>query len=341
MKSTAPHRNRRDARLSIGVVALLTFVLALASAASVSAGRRPEQAAPRQDRTTGSHHSLPAAAYWWPVKPFRRQHPVRGFFGDPRIDWAVPHVRLARAFHFGVDVSAPDGTPVYGTINGTATVSGERITVQGSRAIEFHYEHVVPAISSGRQVVAYTTLIGRIADGWAHVHFAESRNGVFVNPLRPGGLGPFVDRTRPTIEKVRVRRGLKRYSLRRVTGRVDLVADAADETPLAVARPWNDKPVTPALLRWRLVGRGGVVIPWRTVADFRLHIPPSGDYGRIYAVGTRQNHSYARGQYSFLLRAGWNTAEVGDGVYELQISVADVQGNHAASSRQLVIANHV
>ena len=35
------------------------------------------------------------------------------------------------------------------------------------------------------------------------------------------------------------------------------------------------------------------------------------------------------------------TAEVGDGVYELQISLADMQVNHAASSRQLVFANHV
>jgi hypothetical protein len=26
-----------------------------------------------------------AAAYGWPIKPFDQQHPVRGFFGDPRI----------------------------------------------------------------------------------------------------------------------------------------------------------------------------------------------------------------------------------------------------------------
>jgi hypothetical protein len=25
-----------------------------------------------------------AAAYSWPVRPFNKQHPIRGFFGDPR-----------------------------------------------------------------------------------------------------------------------------------------------------------------------------------------------------------------------------------------------------------------
>ena len=41
-----------------------------------------------------------SARYGWPVRPFDRQHPVRGFFGDPRIEGRV------RQFHFGVDVSA-------------------------------------------------------------------------------------------------------------------------------------------------------------------------------------------------------------------------------------------
>ena len=48
-------------------------------------------------------------AYGWPVKPFHRQHAVRGHFGDPRIGGRIsadPMTR-PRAFHFGVDVAAP------------------------------------------------------------------------------------------------------------------------------------------------------------------------------------------------------------------------------------------
>ena len=33
-------------------------------------------------------------------------------------------------------------------------------------------------------------LLGYVAKGWEHVHFAERRGGVYVNPLRDGGLGP-------------------------------------------------------------------------------------------------------------------------------------------------------
>src|SRR5688572_15595570 len=50
--------------------------------------------------------------YRWPVKPFDRQHPVRGFFGDPRI---ANHGH-SKQFHFGVDISAPNGTPVFATL---------------------------------------------------------------------------------------------------------------------------------------------------------------------------------------------------------------------------------
>ena len=56
-------------------------------------------------------------AYGWPVKPFHRQHPIRGSFGDPRIGGR------SHSFHFGVDVSCPDGTPVYATITGRAYIS--------------------------------------------------------------------------------------------------------------------------------------------------------------------------------------------------------------------------
>jgi len=52
-----------------------------------------------------------AAAYSWPLKPFNKQHPVRGTFGDPRYHLGAEG--SLSAFHFGVDIAAPDGTPVY------------------------------------------------------------------------------------------------------------------------------------------------------------------------------------------------------------------------------------
>ena len=136
------------------------------------------------------------AAYGWPVKPFHRQHPVRGYFGDPRIG----NGGASRSFHFGVDVSAPDGTAVYATVAGTVDrhpLHDDVVVIQRADGVELEYWHVSPAVSSGQRVIAYRTVIGHILKPWAHVHFSERRNGVYVNPLRPGAMGPYVDQTCP------------------------------------------------------------------------------------------------------------------------------------------------
>ena len=78
------------------------------------------------------------------MKPFDRQHPVRGLFGDPRIGRADDGA-VARQFHFGIDVSAPNGTPVYATQSGTVSLlaSGRRRDRLAARA-EFSYWHIDP-----------------------------------------------------------------------------------------------------------------------------------------------------------------------------------------------------
>src|SRR4051794_4247082 len=100
--------------------------VAVALAASALAAAAPVQAAPHAPSRTFSVRnthilgSLPAVApaYGWPVKPFDRQHPVRAFLDDPRIG-----ANGAKAFHFGIDVAAPDGTPVYAVEGGTLYLS--------------------------------------------------------------------------------------------------------------------------------------------------------------------------------------------------------------------------
>jgi hypothetical protein len=87
------------------------------------------------------------ASYGWPVKPFDRQHPVRGFFGDPRIS----DVRgdITGQLHFGIDVSAADGTAVYATLSGWASVDPDHpdvVDIVGGSAT-FSYWHGVPGDS--------------------------------------------------------------------------------------------------------------------------------------------------------------------------------------------------
>jgi hypothetical protein len=286
-----------------------------------------------------AENAAPASAYSWPLKPFHQQHPVRGFFGDPRIDWEIPHVRRAYRFHFGVDISAPDGTPVYASVTGRIVVEGETVVVRSPDGVDFEYWHVVPTVVTGAWATAYRTVVGRVAHGWGHVHFSERVDGAYVNPLRPGAMGPLIDTTVPLMRRVRVQRSGRRVNRYHVTGRVDLLAECLDVTPVRVPAPWNDKPVVPALVRWRLTGLARTIVDWRTAADFRRHIPEPSAYRDVYGVGTRQNRPYRPGQYLFLLTRGWDSSSVGNGVYRLEILVQDSSGNSTRRTQRIVVAN--
>jgi hypothetical protein len=288
----------------------------------------------------------PRPAYGWPVKPFFQQHPVRGFFGDPRIGGR------SHSFHFGIDISCPDGTPVYATITGRAYISPshpETVSVIADHGnVEFGYWHVVPTVRSGERVIAYRTVIGKVAASWEHVHFAEHRNGVYVNPLRPGALGPYTDTTVPTVRAVSVRpvatsgRSVAAAARRApVRGRVDLVAEACDETPIPISGPWHDKPLTPALIRWRLLAGDRVVTGWRTAVDFRLTYPSNDLWSKTYTGWTRQNKKIWDARYGFYLAHGLDTRTLRDGTYLLQVEATDIRGNTGTGSFPLTIANHV
>jgi hypothetical protein len=279
---------------------------------------RPEAPTPTSPAQPASYR------YGWPVKPFRAQHAVRGFFGDPRIG---NHGR-SRQFHFGVDVSAPDGTAVYATLTGRIWIHplhATTVVISGPGSVEFSYWHVVPTVRTGQRAVAYRTVIGHVQSPYAHVHFAEARGGRYLNPLRPGAMGPFDDRTRPTVTAVVVERAGRQLQTTGVRGPFDLVAEVRDETPIAVPRPWHDLPVTPALVKWRLItSSGNVVRDWGIAVDFRLTIPSASMFAAVWAPGTTQNHVRLPGRYRVYLS---RELELRPGTYIVEVAVLDTRGN--------------
>jgi hypothetical protein len=272
------------------------------------------------------------------VEPFDRQHPVRGMLGDPRIG-----DQGGKSFHFGVDVSALDGTAVYAVNPGRVSIDGENITVvevEGSR--EHSYWHVVPAVKDGSHV-ARGTLLGHIAAGWGHVHMAERRGDAYWNPLRPGAMTPYEDYGAPVVSKI-----LPSGPHDNLSGLIDLIAEAFDHPPIPAPQPeWHDMPVAPALVRWRLVRNAREFVPWRTVFDFRKSFVPNiagtpacdVHFDNLYAPGTCQNHPNTAGLFRFVLARGLDTRAYPDGDYRLDVEAADIRRNATRGHLVLTFAN--
>lgn len=305
--------------------------------------------------------------YPWPIQPFGSQHPIRGFLCDPRIpDQTVP-VPEGRTFHFGVDVAAPGGTPVYAVEAGTVSYgapadiaqNGGIVVVQSSGR-NFGYWHVAPAIPSGA-IVKANQLIGHVdtqPEDWGHVHFAESTHGprgiTYWNPLRKGALSPFVDYGPPVIDAI-----LTSLPPEELSSSVDLSVKAHHNTPIPVTQPnppgWGPNPpalpygmpVTPAHIQWRLTQGTRVVIPWQVVVDFTTSFTPvvegnpayDVNFAGVYAPDTTQNNPNQPGIFHFWLRRSFDTSAYPNGAYEIQVQATDIRQNTRSGQLGITIAN--
>jgi hypothetical protein len=269
--------------------------------------------------------------------PFDRQHPVRGFFGDPRIG-----ADGGRSFHTGIDVSAPDGTPVYAVAPGRVSIGGPETVVVVTPSRNFGYWHIAPTVANGAHVPLHG-LLGHVGAGWGHVHLAEhttspAPQGTYWNPLRPGAITPFADYGPPNVSRI-IGPGSVLFGL------VELAAEALDHPPIAPPPPWRTTPVTPALVRWRLLQGSRAIAPWRVVADFRVsfrpHVVDDSDirFGRVYAPGTRQNHPNDPGLFRYWLNRRLDTRRYPDGRYQVEVEAADVRDNRGQRRLPVTIDN--
>jgi hypothetical protein len=276
-----------------------------------------------------------ARSYGWPLRPFDRQHPIYGAFNDPRI------ARTSKTFHFGIDVGAPDGSPVFAVEAGRVQLHGTHalILYSSQSARRFAYWHIVPAVTDGQEVGRHQVL-GHIARGFGHVHFGEWSAGAFRNPLRRGALAPFVDTSSPAISALAFFRRGRRLRNDRVHGTVALIAEAFETPPLSDVGRWRpDIPVTPALLRWRILRGRRVVRRWDTAVDFRDALLPPEHFDRTYAPGTRKGGIRRPGRYRFYLAWEWDTSRLPNGFFRLQVAAFDIRSNRGLASVRFRIAN--
>ncbi len=337
---------------------ILTLVLSIAVGALAGRTALPTEssaAAPVQQSASASY------SYGWPVKPFDRQHPIRGNFGDPRTVFGgrpTQHGVMTSggdfSLHRGVDISAPNGTAVYPVASGVVTrAQAEEIDIDSGNGLTFEYWHLVRTVSVGDHVERNQTVLGHIMPGAQHVHLSELRNGRLVNPLAPGHLGPYADTTMPAVKAITFRRGASATPILPdcVSGSVELIAEAIDTPALPVPGMWRNLPVSPAALSYRIevAKTGRAVVPETTAMDVRNALPGStADIWRTYARGTHMNmpqfgprrYWYQPGVYLFKLTPNqFDTRRLRNDVYELTVTARDTAGNHSSTTQVFTVRN--
>src|SRR3989344_5194815 len=297
--------------------------------------------------------NIPAIkGYGWPVKPFGQQHAIRGNFNDPRfagskdIDEAT-----SKAFHFGVDIAAPDGEPVYAIEDGKVNVSGGQsiAIVSGDKILSYwHIDHD-KTIKDNQQISA-NQQVGYIGKGWGHVHLAEAHRNpqdqrvYYVNPLRSGALGPYQDYGIPKIESIKAySESGSTVSLNDLKGKVNLTVQAFDSPPLALPsspEDWAGAVMTPAIISWNVKNNAGeTIMNDRQAVNFSEALCRSSEFEQIYASETIQNGPSLKGNYNFYLVRNWDTTQLENGQYEVNITAQDHRGNVTNKKFGLVIQN--
>ena len=282
------------------------------------------------------------APYPWPLKPFHRQHPVRGNFGDPRTVLSAGKAGLF-SFHSGVDISAWPGNPVYPVVSGTVVrVTSDLVAVSTVDARRFQYIHLAPRVHVGEQAIASKTILGTIRARWDHVHLAEIRESCSMNPLMKGHLTPYVDTTKPTVSAIVFQTPMgKTISPHALTGKIRILANSYDTPTLPSPYPWGSLPVSPARITWSLATLSGRYLVRNTAADFRYSEPFRFQFCSVYAPGTDQNfaavlgkfHWGKAGRYLFDLTPDLlNTTFLPNGRYRVTVKAEDTAGNAGVRS---------
>jgi hypothetical protein len=283
------------------------------------------------------------------LKPFHRQHPVRGYFGDPRTVVYAPRLGLF-SFHNGIDISAWTGNAVYPVVSGVVVrVESDEVVVRSPHRRRFQYIHVRPRVDDGDLVIQSRTVLGNVPRRWEHVHLTEIRGSCVVNPLAAGHLAPYRDRTIPRIASVTFRTPAgNRLNGDRLYGSVDAIARAQDTPAMLGSGPWRQLPVAPALIRWRIATLSGERVAGGTTVDFRTTEPPPQDFCRIYAKGTAQNFAAEPGRYEWgkpgrylfqLTPVPFDTRTLPDGRYDLTVTATDTAGNSGRLTVRVTVVN--
>lgn len=131
----------------------------------------------------------------------RRQYIAAGpaVFSNSGIAWPVQGLisQFAAWYHMALDITAPVGTPIIASQNGTVSKAlagtwdggyGTNVMISDGAGTESLYAHMSAlnvgpgdSVVAGKTIVGWVGLTGRTTG--AHLHFEIRKNGALVNPL--------------------------------------------------------------------------------------------------------------------------------------------------------------
>ena len=242
------------------------------------------------------------------------------------------------------------GAHVLPVVSGiVVAVSLDRVVVASSGDRRFSTCTSGPGCASAPRSTASRSVLGIVDPVFHHVHLAEIRGSCVVNPLMPGHLTPFRDThaTRDRLDRFENLAG-QRLSPLSLSGAVRVIARAYDVPAMPSPLPWSSLPVSPALISWTLTTLRGRVLDRRVAADFRVSLPPNGDFCQVYAPGTLQNFAAVLGTFRWgkpgiyhfdLTPNPLDTALLHGGRYRFAVTAADVVGNATSAACPSTSAN--
>lgn len=145
---------------------------------------------PTTSKPSNGNDYQPSDATW--VKPCNYTR-----FSSP-FGWRIHPIYGDWRFHYGIDLAAPSGTPIYATRAGKVTrttydsSSGYYVVLNHGDGFESKYLHMTHYIVSPGQSVSAGQVIGYVGSTGAstgpHLHFSIMYNGSHVNPAKYIGI---------------------------------------------------------------------------------------------------------------------------------------------------------
>ncbi|NQV42238.1 MAG: T9SS type A sorting domain-containing protein [Candidatus Marinimicrobia bacterium] len=169
----------------------------------------------------------------WPLAPMDQQHRISATFDECREN--------RDHFHNGTDMPLAPGENALSIMAGTVTGIGS----DWIRVEDFAYVHVIPlATLHVGNTVAQGAVVGH-TDSYAHIHlnYGGGASGHPTgNPLLPGKITPFVDPYHPRSPLIQfvMDESSNAFSNNTLSGRVDIIAQAADTTDLQSSIDMNN-----------------------------------------------------------------------------------------------------